>query len=94
MLKRTIDIHIKDKSVRTYIVLKVLKEDESMIRFVGTDTSGEVALVTAEKSNEGKYEVAGTFDIPIFGIDNNEDEQINDQYLFRVEEMCIYPLMY
>ena len=39
-----------------YIVLIVLKEDESMIRFVGTDTNGEVALVTAEKSNEGKYE--------------------------------------
>lgn len=73
MLKRTIDIHIKDKSVRTYIVLKVLKEDESMIKFVGTDTSGEVALVTAKKSNEGKYEVAGTFDIPIFGMSNEED---------------------
>ena len=48
VLKRKLDVHIKDKSVRTYIVLKVLKEDESMIRFVGTDTSGEVALVTAE----------------------------------------------
>ena len=38
MLKRTIDVHIKDKSVRTYIVLKVLKEDESMIRFVDAVT--------------------------------------------------------
>ena len=73
MLKRKIDVHIKDKSIRTYIVLKVLKEDESMIRFVGTDTNGEVALVTAEKSNDGKYEVAGTFDIPIFGMNNEED---------------------
>ena len=73
LLKRKIDVHIKDKSVRTYIVLKVLKEDESMIRFVGTDTSGEVALVTAEKSNEGKYEVSGTFDIPIFGMNNDDD---------------------
>jgi hypothetical protein len=76
MLKRTINIYIKDKkdkSVRTYIVLKVLKEDESMIRFVGTDINGEVALVTAEKSNEGKYEVAGTLDIPIFGISDDDD---------------------
>ena len=38
MLKRTIDVHIKDKSVRTYIVLKVLKEDESMIQFVDAVT--------------------------------------------------------
>ena len=45
MLKRKIDVHIKDESVRTYIVLKVLKENESMIRFVGTDTSGEVTHV-------------------------------------------------
>ena len=49
MLKRKIDVHIKDKSVRTYIVLRVLKEDESMIRFVGTDTNGEVAFVTVYK---------------------------------------------
>ena len=73
MLKRKIDVHIKDKSVRTYVVLKVLKEDESMIRFIGTDTSGEVALVTAEKSNDGKYKVAGSFDIPIFGMNNDDD---------------------
>ena len=73
MLKRKIDVHIKNKSVRTYIVIKVLREDESMIRFVGTDTSGEVALVTAKKSNEGKYEVAGSFDIPIFVMNNEED---------------------
>ncbi len=73
MLKRTLDIHIKDKSVRTYIVIKVLKEDESMIRFVGTDTNGEVALVTAEKSDEGKYEVSGSFDIPIFGMNDDDD---------------------
>ena len=73
MLKRTIDIHIKDKSVRTYIVLKVLKEDESMIRFVGTDTNGEVAIITAEKSNEGKYEVARSFDIPVFVMNNDDD---------------------
>ena len=73
MLKRKIDVHIKDKSVRTYIVLKVLKEDASMIRFVGTDTNGEVALVAAEKSNGGKYKVAGTFDIPVFGMNNDDD---------------------
>lgn len=49
------------------------EEDDSMIRFVGTDTSGEVAIVTAEKSNEGRYEVAGSFDIPIFGMNNDDD---------------------
>ena len=73
MLKRKIDVHIKDKSVRTYIVLKVLKEYESMIWFVGTDTNGDVALVTAEKSNEGKYKVSGSFDIPIFVMNNDDD---------------------
>ena len=73
MLKRKIDVHIKDKSIRKYIVLKVLKEDASMIRFIGADIRGEVALVTAEKSNEGKYEVSGTFDIPIFGMNNDDD---------------------
>lgn len=73
MLKRKIDVHIKDKSVRTYIVLKVLKEDNSMIRFIGTDTNGEVAFVTAEKSDEGKYEVSGTFDIPVFGMNSDDD---------------------
>lgn len=73
VLKRKIDVHVKGKSVRTYIVLKVLKEDESMIRFVGTDTGGDVALVTAEKSNDGRYEVAGTFDIPVFGMNNDDD---------------------
>ena len=58
---------------RNYIVMKILKEDESMIRFIGTDMNGEVALVTAEKSNEGKYEVSGSFDIPIFGMNNDDD---------------------
>ena len=44
-----------------------------MIKFIGVDTSGKIALVIAEKSNEGKYKVATTFDIPIFGM-NNDDE--------------------
>lgn len=73
MLKRKIDVHIKDKSIRTYIVFKVLKEDNSMIRFIGADTSGEVALVSAAKSDEGKYEVSGSFDIPVFGMNNDDD---------------------
>lgn len=86
MLKRKIDVYIKDKSVRTYIVLKVLKEDESMIRFVGTDTRGEVALVTAEKSDAGKYEVAGSFDIPIFVI-NNDDDWRGNKMILDVEKI-------
>ena len=73
MLKRKINIYLNDDSVRTYVVIKVLKETDNMIRFIGVDTSGEVALVTAEKSNEGKYEVAGTFDIPIFVMNNDDD---------------------
>ena len=44
-----------------------------MIRFIGTDTNGEVAFVTAEKSDEGKYEVSGTFDIPVFGMNSDDD---------------------
>ena len=58
---------------RNYIVMKILKEDESMILFIGTDMNGEVAFVNAKKSNEGKYEVAGIFDIPIFGMNNDDD---------------------
>ena len=44
-----------------------------LLRVSSISTSGEVALVAAEKSNEGKYEVSGTFDIPIFGRNNDDD---------------------
>ena len=52
MLNRKINVYLDDDSVRTYIVIKVLKETDNMIRFVGVDTSGEVAFVTAQPKKE------------------------------------------
>ena len=73
MLNPKINVYLNDNSVRTYAVIKILKQADNMIKFIGVDTSGEVALVIAEKSNKGKYEVATTFDIPIFGMNNDDD---------------------
>ena len=44
-----------------------------MIKFIGTDTNGEVALVIAEKTSDGG-KVQSSFDIPVFGIDNYNDD--------------------
>ena len=60
------------QSPRVYVVIKVLKETDNMIRFVGTDQNGEIALVIAQKTADGRYKANINFDIPLFGIDDND----------------------
>ena len=73
MLNRTFNVQIGNKTTRTYVIVKVLKEDARMIKFTGTDTNCEVALVVAEKTSDGG-KVQSSFDIPIFSINNYNDD--------------------
>ena len=73
MKKRIINVLLTGQLPRAYIVIKVLKETDKMIRFVGTDQNGEIALVIAQKTPDGKYKATINFDIPLFGIDNNDE---------------------
>ena len=73
MLNRTLKVQIGNQTTRTYVIIKVLKEDARMIKFIGTDANGEVALVVAEKTSEGG-KVRGSFDIPVFSVDNYNDD--------------------
>lgn len=73
MQKRIINVFLMGQTPRVYVVIKVLKETDNMIRFVGTDQNGEIALVTAQKTPDGRYKASINFDIPLFGIDDNDN---------------------
>lgn len=76
MQKRIINVFLIGQLPRAYVVIKVLKETDNMIRFVGTDQNGEIALVIAQKTLDGKYKANLNFDIPLFGaelLNNNDD---------------------
>ena len=73
MQKRIINVLLTGQLPRAYVVIKVLKETNNMIRFVGTDQNGEIALVIAQKTSDGRYKANINFDIPLFGIDDNDN---------------------
>ena len=73
MQKRIINVLLTGQLPRAYVVIKVLKETDNMIKFVSTDQDGEIALVIAQKIPDGRYRSNINFDIPLFGIDNNDD---------------------
>ena len=73
MQKRIINVLLTGQLPRAYIVIKVLKETDNIIRFIGTDQNGEIALVIAQKTSDGRYKANINFDIPLFGIDDNDN---------------------
>lgn len=73
MQKRIINVLLTGQTPRAYVVIKVSKETDNMIRFIGTDQNGEIALVIAQKTTDGKYKANINFDIPLFGIDDNDN---------------------
>ena len=73
MQKRIINVLLTGQLPRVYVVIKVLKETDNMIRFVGTDQNGEIALVIAQKTPDGRCKANINFDIPLFGIDDNDN---------------------
>ena len=76
MQKRIINVLLTGQLPRAYVVIKVLKETDNMIRFIGTDQNGEVALVIAQKTPDGRYKANINFDIPLFGIDENDNQEV------------------
>lgn len=73
MQKRIINVFLIGQIPRAYVVIKVLKETDNMIRFIGTDQNGEIALVIAQKTPDGKYKANINFDIPLFGTNTDDD---------------------
>ena len=73
MQKRIINVLLTGQLPRVYVVITVLKETDNMIRFVGTDQNGEIALVTAQKTADGRYKASINFDIPLFGMTDDDD---------------------
>lgn len=69
MQQRVINVFLTGQLPRSYVVLKVLKETDSMIRFIGADMNGELALVIAAKTDDGGYKANINFDIPLFGTE-------------------------
>lgn len=73
---RYIDVTVNQEGTR-YLVLKTFKETDRIIKFLGFDTAGDIALVTAEKvfmNGSLRYMASKKVLMPFNNLPSQDDE--------------------